>query len=53
MAQQRYIAGVGYKKREFLVGGKMGMRQGKRGHVWTSTGGVLGPTPVGHTSLGL
>lgn len=31
MAKQSYIAGVGYKKRGFLVGGKMGMRKGKRG----------------------
>lgn len=53
MAQQRYIAGVGYRKREFLVGGKMSIRQGKRGHIWTSTRGVLGPRLVAYTSLGL
>lgn len=44
---------MGYRKRRILVGEKSDSRQGKKGHVWTSPGGVLGHRLVADTSLGL
>lgn len=45
VAQKRWLAGVGYRKRKVLVDEKSGSRQGKRRHVWTSTRGKTSLDP--------